>query len=43
MTNAQVFNMPAELSLEFMAIVRAHLTDTEREFVDDGIDEVDRV
>jgi hypothetical protein len=41
--NAQVFNMPVELGLELMAIVRSHLADAEREFVDDGIDEVDRV
>ena len=43
MANAHVFDMPVELGLEFMAIVRSHLADTEREFVDDGIDEVDRV
>ena len=43
MANPQVFNMPVELGLEFMTIVRSHLADTEREFVDDGIDEVDRV
>ena len=26
-----------------LAVVRSHLTETEGEFVDDGIDEVDRV
>jgi hypothetical protein len=41
--NAQVLNMPMELSLEFMTIVGSHLADSEREFFDDGIDEVDRV
>ena len=35
--------MPVELGLEFMAVIRSNLGDTEREFVDDGIDEVDRV
>jgi hypothetical protein len=43
MANAQVFNMPMELGLEFMTIVRSNLADAEREFGDDGIDEVDRV
>ena len=41
--NAQVLNMPMELSLEFMTIVGSNLADSEREFFDDGIDEVDRV
>ena len=35
--------MPVELGLEFMAVVRSHLADAEREFLDDGVDEVDRV
>ena len=42
-TNAQVLNMPMELSLEFMVIVRSNLADSKRKFFDDGIDEVDRV
>jgi len=43
MANAEVFDMPMELGLEFMAIVRSHFADAERELIDDGIDEVDRV
>jgi hypothetical protein len=41
--NAEVLNMPMELSLEFMTIVGSNLADSEREFFDDGIDEVDPV
>ena len=40
MANAPVFNMPVELGLELMAVVRSHLADAEWEFVDDGVDEV---
>ncbi len=43
MANSLVFNMPMELGLELMAVVRSHLADAEREFVNDGVDEVDRV
>jgi hypothetical protein len=43
MANAQVFDMPMKLGLELMAVVRSHLADAEREFVDDGVDKVDRV
>jgi hypothetical protein len=35
--------MSVEFGLELMAVVRSHLADAEREFVDDGVDEVDRV
>jgi hypothetical protein len=31
------------MGLELMAVVHSHLTDAERELVDDGVDEVDRV
>jgi hypothetical protein len=41
--NAQVLNTPVELGLELMNVVRSHLADAEREFVDAGVDEVDRV
>ncbi len=43
MTNAQVLNMPMELDLELIAVVGAYLADAELEFVDDSIDEFDRV
>ena len=43
MAYAEIFNVPVELGLEFMAVVRSHLADAEREFLDDGVDEVDRV
>jgi len=35
--------MPVELGLKLVAVVRSHLADAEWEFVDDDVDEVDRV
>ncbi len=43
MPDALVLDVPVELGLEFMAVVRAHLADAEREPGDHGIDEVNRV
>ena len=43
MANAQVFNMPVKLGLEFIAIVRSHLAEAGRKLVDDSISDVDRV
>jgi hypothetical protein len=36
-----VFDMPVELSVEFMAIVGPDFTDTKRELFDDVINEID--
>ena len=41
MPDAVIFDMPVELCLEFMAVIRTYLA--EREPGDHGIDEVDRV
>ena len=35
--------MPVELGLKLIAVFRSDLANAEREFVDDGIGEVDRV
>ena len=43
MANALVFDVPVELGLEFVPIVRAHLPDTEREALDDVVEEIDGV
>jgi hypothetical protein len=41
--NALVFNMPTKFGLELMTIGGSHIADAERELVDDGNDDVDRV
>jgi hypothetical protein len=41
--NAHVFQHANGIGPGFMTIVRSNLADAEREFGDDGIDEVDRV
>ncbi len=43
MPDAKVFDVPMELRLELMSVVRADFPDPEREFFDDVINEVDRV
>ena len=43
MTNALVFDVPVELDLEPMPVVRPHLADTEREALDDVVEEGDGV
>jgi hypothetical protein len=43
MADALVFDVPVELGLEFVPIVRAHLPDTEREALDDVVDEQDGI
>ena len=43
MTNPLVFNMPVELGLELMAIVRSDGLNTERKFIYNIIDEVDGI
>ena len=43
MPDTEIFDMPMELSLELMTVIGADLADTERELIDDVIDEVDRV
>lgn len=39
MADALVFDVPVELGLEFVPIVRPHLPDAEREALDDVVDE----
>jgi hypothetical protein len=41
--NAQICEMQMELSLEFMAVVRPHRMNSEREFRDEVIDKIDGV
>ena len=43
MPNAKVFDVPMELRLKLMSVVRADFPDPEREFFDDVINEVDRI
>lgn len=42
-SNALVFNLPMEFSLELMAIVSANISNAERELFDDMINEVDGI
>ena len=39
MADALIFDVPVELGLEFAAIVRPHLPNSEREALDDVVDE----
>lgn len=39
----EIFDMPMELGLEFVTIIRAHLANAKRELFDDVVNEVDRV
>lgn len=41
--DTQIFDVPMELGLELVAIVGSDFSDTERELVDDVIDEVDHI
>ena len=41
--NPKIFNMPMELGLELVTIIRAHLANAKRELFDDVVNEVDRV
>lgn len=43
MADTEVFDVPMELGLEFMAIICSDFAYTERELLDNVIDEVDRV
>jgi hypothetical protein len=43
MADALVFDVPVELILELVAVVRPHLVDTEWEALDDVVEEVDSV
>ena len=43
MTNALVFDVPLELRLELMPVVRPHLSDTEREVLDDVVEDGDGI
>jgi hypothetical protein len=43
MTDALVLDVPVELGLEFVPIVRPHLPDAEREALDDMVDEQDGI
>ena len=38
-----IFNMPMEIGLEFVTIIRAHLANAKRELFDNVVNEVDRV
>jgi hypothetical protein len=42
-TNAFIFDVPMELGLELMAIVRPDFLDAEGKFFDDVVDKVDRI
>ena len=43
MSNAAVFDMPMELSLEFVPVVGSYFPNTKRELGNNGIDEIDRI
>lgn len=43
MSNAKIFDVPMELGLELMAIIGSDLTNAEREFFNDVVDEVDGI
>jgi hypothetical protein len=43
MTDASIFDVPVELSLELVVVARPHLSDTESEALDDVVEEVDGV
>ena len=43
MADALVFDVPVELGLELVAVVRPHLADTECEALDDVVEEIDGV
>jgi hypothetical protein len=43
MTDALVFDVPVELGLELVPVVRPHLADTEWEALDDVVEEVDGI
>lgn len=42
-SNSGIFDMPMELGLEFMAVIRAHFPNAERKLFNDMINEIDRI